>query len=135
MQLDDTRDKVYIHNLDDELKGIDEDDEKLIFLPDIERKLTEIPKSVLTSTSQPLINQEMVLYSVPSSLTVPQERDNVRKAIIETRERARQKQVEGAKAAKLENGIESISTNGERIMHGVTNTKYLEDDEDAMEIG
>lgn len=134
MQLDDTKDKVYIYNLEDELRGIDEEEGSLIFLPDIDRKLTKIPKSVLTSTSQPLANQEMVLYTVPSSLTVPEDKDNVRKAIIETRERVRQKQVEDAKATRLNADVQSqkISTGYEG--HDLA-TGELEDDEDAMDIG
>ena len=134
MQLDDTRDKVYIYNLDDELRGIEEEEEKLLFLPDIERKFTKIPKAVLTSTSPPLANQEMVLYRVPSSLTVPEEQDNVRKAIIETRERARQKQVDDAKVG-LNGQIEFATTNGEHKEHGVADRGHFEEDEDAMEIG
>lgn len=135
MQLDDTKDKVYIYNLDDELRDIDEEEEKLIFLPDIERKLTKIPQSVLTSTSQPVPNQEMVLYTVPSSLTVPEKEDNVRKAIIETRERARQKQVDEADPAYLNNGnsIADISL-GHAGQH-LVNSRGLEEDEDAMDIG
>ena len=35
---------------------------------------------------------QMVLYNVPSSLTVPEEQDSVRRAILETRARARQRQ-------------------------------------------
>lgn len=132
MQLDDTKDRVYIYNLEDELRDIDEEEGSLIFLPDIDRKLTKIPKSVLTSTSQPLANQEIVLYTVPSSLTVPEEKDNVRKAIIETRERARQKQVDDAKAAHLNAGIQAVSAGyrGPELATG-----ELEDDEDAMDIG
>lgn len=137
MQLDDTKDRVYIYNLEDQLRDIDEEEGKLIFLPDIDRKLTKltkIPKSVLTSTSQPLANQEMVLYTVPSSLTVPEEKDNVRKAIIETRERARQKQVEDAKAARLNAGIQSEDVSAGYGGHDFA-TGELEDDEDAMDIG
>jgi len=134
MQLDDTKDKVYIYNLEDELRDIDEEEGKLIFLPDIDRKLTEIPKSVLTSTSQPLANQEMVLYTVPSSLTVPEENDNVRKAIIETRERARLKQVGYAKAAQMNADIQSENVSAGHGGHHLA-TRDFEDDEDAMDIG
>ena len=135
MQLDDTKDKVYIYNLDDELRGIDTEDEELVFLPDIERKINKIPKSVLTSNSQPLTNHEMVLYTVPSSLTVPEEQDNVRKAIIESRERARQKQVDDAKAAQSNAETETVTTNGGYEGQGTPNNGDFEVDEDAMDIG
>jgi hypothetical protein len=43
-------------------------------------------------------NQELVLYSVPKSISVDEGHDSVRKAIIEARARARAKAVEVAKA-------------------------------------
>ena len=92
MQLDDTRDKIYIHDLERELQEVESDEEKVIFLPDIEKKLAKIPKSVLTSRSQPVTSNEMILYNVPSSISVPREQDNVRRAIIESRARVREQQ-------------------------------------------
>ena len=133
--MDDTKDKVYIYNLDDELKAVDEDDEKLVFLPDIERKLNKIPKSLLKAHSQPLANSEVVLYQVPSSLSVPEEQDNVRKAIIESRARARQRQLDEAKP--VQNGIttSSESINGLRHPehHSAPADEY--EDVDAMDLG
>lgn len=96
MQLDDTKDRIYIHNLDEELSEIQSDEEKLVFLPDIEKKLSEIPKSVLLGESRPSVKNEMILYGVPTSLSIPKEQDNVRKAIIESRARAREKQINDA---------------------------------------
>jgi len=94
MNLDDTRDRIYIHNLDDEISDAESEGERLVFLPDIEKRLTKIPKSVLTGQSQPLTSNEVVLYGVPESISIPREKDNVRKAIIESRERARQRQLQ-----------------------------------------
>lgn len=96
MQVDETKDRVYVYNLDEELSEMEPSDEKLVFLPEIEKRLTKIPKSVLTSHNPPppVTNQELVLYSVPSSLSVPEEQDSVRKVIIEARARARDRQVE-----------------------------------------
>lgn len=90
MQLDDTKDRVYIHNLDDELADIESDDEKLVFLPDIEKKLNAIPRHILVGEKKDP-HQELVLYNLPPSLSVPIEQDNVRKAILEARERAEEK--------------------------------------------
>ena len=107
MHLDDTSNRVYIHDLDAELASIsptDDDEETLIFLPDIEKKLSRIPRHVLrgsSSNSNKTDEQEkqsLVLYSVPSSLTVPVEQDSVRKLIIEARQRARDK-------SALDNGV------------------------------
>lgn len=94
MQLDDSKHKVYIYNLDDELSEAESDnDGRLVFLPDIEKHLMQnrIPPSVLWNKEGECAGMEMVLYSEPSSLTVPKEHDSVRRAIIEARQRAREK--------------------------------------------
>ncbi|KUJ24294.1 uncharacterized protein LY89DRAFT_604820, partial [Mollisia scopiformis] len=96
MQLDNTKHKVYIYDLDAELSDSESsDDGKLVFLPDIEKHLREsrIPPSVLANSEGELagMNNQLVLYNIPSSLTIPEEQDSVRKAIIETRARARAK--------------------------------------------
>jgi len=95
MQLDNTKHKVYIYDLDAELSDSESsDDGRLVFLPDIEKHLREsrIPPSVLANSEGELAgNNQLVLYNVPSSLTVPEELDSVRKAIIETRARARER--------------------------------------------
>ncbi|KAI1752162.1 hypothetical protein F4782DRAFT_158836 [Xylaria castorea] len=112
MQLDNTKHKVYIYDLDAELSSADENSEtesrpgsptsghgRVIFLPDIEKHLCRptIPPVVFANNEGKLAghdinDMQMVLYSEPSSLTVPREHDSVRKAILEARARARQKQ-------------------------------------------
>ncbi|KAG6026880.1 hypothetical protein E4U41_001138 [Claviceps citrina] len=95
MHLDDSAHKVYIYNLDDELTSESEDEDgKLVFLPDVERHLREnrIPPHVLANSEGQLAGMQLVLYSDPRSLSVPEERDGVRKAILESRQRAREKQ-------------------------------------------
>ena len=122
MHVDDSREKIYIHSLDEELADTNSDDEKLIFLPDIEKRLIKIPHAVLASEPPPKAGHEMVLYSVPTSITVPREHDNVRKAIIESRQRARDQALgsdsarrEGAQigAQSLEQGNTSLSNYGD----------------------
>ena len=132
MQLDDTKDKVYIYDLDEELKTLDEDEEKMVFLPDIERKINRIPKSILRSEYQPS-NQEMVLYHVPSSLSVSEEQDSVRKAIIESRARARQERAGEAKFAQ-EKISTSEPTNSSTHQDHQNVVMDLED-EDVMDLG
>ena len=139
MELDDTKDKVYIHNLDAELSDIESDEEKLIFIPDIEKKLAKIPRSVLTGQNPPIKNTAMVLYNVPSSLSVPKEQDNVRRAIIESRERSREKQEREREhqAVAQQNGhvVNSIGLSlGDHIGKGVRYPEDSEKDEDAMDI-
>ncbi|KAI9720049.1 MAG: hypothetical protein M1812_003176 [Candelaria pacifica] len=140
MQLDDTKYKTYIRDLDAELANIDErDPENVIFLPDIERKLTRIPASVLMGQPNPGGSNEMVLYSVPTSLSVPQEQDNVRKAIIETRARAREQQARDAQGIHTQNHGSNAS-NGRNGMEleasqGHPNASAPEEvDIDAMEV-
>lgn len=93
MEVEDTPHRVYIHDLAAELSDIESDEENPIFLSDIEKHLSKIPKHVLMGP-EPKTNEhnQMVLYNVPTSLTVPEDRDNVRKAIVEARQRIRNKQ-------------------------------------------
>jgi hypothetical protein len=95
MELDDSKHKVYIYNLDDELSSESEDEEgKLVFLPDIEKHLreTRIPQQVLANKDGELAGMQLVLYKEPASLLVPQDKDALRKAAIEASQRAREKQ-------------------------------------------
>ena len=137
MQLDDTKDKVYIHNLDAELADLESDEETPIYLPDIEKKLAKIPRSVLMGRNPPITNNQMVLYNVPSSLSVPQEQDNVRRVIIESRTRAREKQAqEQEQKAAHENGADvrtSLGNTADR--NGIASTEDMDIDENAMDIG
>lgn len=94
MLLDDTKHTSYIHDIERELASIEAEEKRISFLPDIEKVLNAIPKSVL---SEPKPEQnELVLYRVPRSLTVTEDQDNVRKAIIESRARARARRAESS---------------------------------------
>ena len=135
MQLDDSKDKVYIHDLDAELADLESDEDTPIYLPDIEKKLAKIPRSVLMGRNPPITENQMVLYNVPSSLSVPQEQDNVRRAIIDSRTRSREKQAQEQKAAQ-EHG--PGSQNGIGHTHDSNGTATIDDidmDENAMDIG
>lgn len=99
MRLDDTKHKVYIYDLDKEIEEIEslEDENKLVFLPDIEKRLLNkrIPSSIFANKDGELAgmnkSQAMVLYDIPRSLTLTDEKDSVRKAILESRRRAQEK--------------------------------------------
>jgi len=163
MHLDDTKHKVYIYDLDAELSDSESDDGRLIFLPDIQKHLREsrIPPSILANSEGELAgNKQLVLYSVPSSLTVPEEKDSVRKAIIETRARARakheeeQKRITDSRNAQT-NGILNGGSDVRSWYTGVVNgngqapngarksddsfvpaaEQYPMDDPDAMDLG
>ena len=134
MNLDDFRDRIYVHDLDQEIEDIESEDEKLIFLPDIEKHLTKIPASVLVGQNPPPSSNEVVLYGVPESLSVSPEQDLVRKAIAETRARAREKLQE---PQPLEQG-QHATTSSRRVMsldHTNNQETILDDEYDAMDIG
>jgi hypothetical protein len=142
MQVDDTSDRVYIHDLDAELADIESEDEKIIFLPDIEKRLSKIPQQVLTGRhSEDDGHQELVLYSVPKSLTVDEGHDSVRKAIIEARARARDKAAEEAEMARHEDMNRAYDhehhVSDTETAHGYSSgyTEELEPDPDAMDLG
>ncbi|KAL7783818.1 hypothetical protein V8C37DRAFT_413615 [Trichoderma ceciliae] len=95
MQLDDSKHKVYIYDLDAELSSdSDNDDGKLVFLPDIQKHLKEnrIPRQILANDEGELAGMQLVLYSDPKSISVPESQDGVRRAITEARQRARDRQ-------------------------------------------
>jgi len=94
MQIEETKDRIFIHDLEQEAAEIESDEEHPIFLPDIEKLLSRVPKSVLVGDDdiKSRENLQMVLYKVPTSLTVPEATDSVRKVIMEARQRARDSQ-------------------------------------------
>lgn len=137
MMLDNSKHKVYIYNLDDELSSESEDESgKLVFLSDIEKHLraNRIPQHVLPNTDGELAGMQLVLYREPTSLTVPEEQDNVRRAVVEARERLREQQ--RARREGLQHGtspgqmqIESGHMGSEQDAH-----MHMERDPDAMDL-
>jgi len=103
MQVEDTPNRVYIHDLAAELSDIESDEENPIFLGDIEKHLSKIPEYILKGPElKATRNNQLVLYNVPSSISVSQEQENVRKAIVEARARMREKQASGLVKPRLE---------------------------------
>ncbi|PYH99564.1 hypothetical protein BO71DRAFT_310187, partial [Aspergillus ellipticus CBS 707.79] len=86
MLLDDTKHTIYIHDLDRELADTEPTDFTIEILPSIIDNMSSIPQLLMTKPA--VQNNELVLYTEPASLSIPRERDNVRKALIATRERA-----------------------------------------------
>jgi hypothetical protein len=129
MQVEDTPHRVYISDLSAELSDIESDEEKPIFLSDIEKHLSRIPKHVLLGPEpKPTEHNQVVLYNVPASLSVPEERDNVRKAIVEARQRIRERQVN----PNIEPG--SIDPGTGNSSAGRSGIPVVEEDGDAMDI-
>ncbi|KAF2234486.1 hypothetical protein EV356DRAFT_532795 [Viridothelium virens] len=140
MQLDDTKDKIYIYDLDAELAESEQsepDKERLVFIPDIERHLTKVPKHILTGQEEEVKkDNQLVLYQVPAALSVPEDKDSVRKAVIEARARARQKQ-ENSYQGPASNNVPGMEQKAQPIFTGahVPSGIVDEDDGDIMDIG
>jgi len=137
MEVEDTKDKVYIYDLDKELAESESDDERPIFIPDIERHLlARIPRHILIGDDarEAAKNMQMILYQAPTSLTVSPDKDNVRRAIIESRKRAQERQAFTVPAAP--EALLSKGTNGTRQEAGMQNTEpeMAEEDLDAMDM-
>ena len=104
MAIDDTKHRVYISNLSKEIAEIEAAEEaakKTIFIPDIDKRILEgaqrsIPLSIYANQDGELAgmnqDQALVLYDFPKSLTVDESKDSVRKAILESRKRAQERQ-------------------------------------------
>jgi hypothetical protein len=137
MQVDDTKDRVYIHNLDEEIANIEAEEgaDKLVFLPDIEKKLKGLTDRVLNGAEvAPRVQgNELVLYNIPVSLSVPVEHDSVRKAILESRARTRDSQQQASRDAMLHDAQGS----NDDVMETETPAGKADDKEeyDAMDIG
>lgn len=149
MDVDDAKDRVYIGDLDAEIADIDahQPDDRLIFLPDIEKHFSRIPQHVLTGRrdsttddAKPADDQQLVLYSVPRSLTVDQDNDSVRRAIVEARHRARDRAQELAREEDMNRKYASPNTDNGRhateTAHGYGSgySSEPDNDPDAMDI-
>lgn len=120
MQLDDSKHKVYIYDLDAELSSDSDNDEgKLIFLPDIQKHLQEnrIPRQILANDEGELAGMQLVLYSDPKSISVPESQDGVRRAIIEARRRARDRQKNPDTTSEMLNNTMASETMTEAMSH------------------
>ncbi|KIW20000.1 hypothetical protein PV08_00575 [Exophiala spinifera] len=115
MTVDDTPNRIFITNLASEIAQIEADEaasKYTVFLPDIDKKVSALPTHLLnnnyvhgshspsySSLMSPTAaaaspSTALVLYRDPTSITVPEEEDAVRKAIIAARQRAREKSAE-----------------------------------------
>lgn len=124
---------VFIRDLDEEIDEVEDDDGGLVFLPDIEKRLTRIPYNLtgnVDANLTPSNSTALVLYSVPTSLSVSEEKDNVRRIIAEARNRVRLKQADETLAlSALERDLEGNGTS----VNPETQDGFL-DDPDAMDI-
>lgn len=140
MDVEESKARIYIHNLDAELAEVEDvpEETRLIFISDIEKKFTKIPKQILRTgepaqTPYPLYDQpstggELILYTTPQSLTTAPEHDSVRRAILESRARSMLQQEADRARGVDTSGLQAAGTN-----HG--DGGDLEGSEEAMELG
>lgn len=100
MSVDDTTDRVWIHDLDAEIAEIEAEEARAqsgIQLTEAGKESSKIPQYLLNLNTTPdegQSNMQMILYRDPISISVPEEHDAVRKTIVEARRRMREKQAE-----------------------------------------
>lgn len=137
MQVEDTRDRVFIHDLDAELAALESDSDRPVFLPDIEKHLLRLPATTLLGPSDEdkwardewQRGMQMVLYREPDTLTMAEESHSVRRLVKEVRER------EHTKLA-VAHGQRLSSVGIEERGHGRSRgIGSLVEDPDAMDIG
>lgn len=87
---------VYVSDLDSDSES--DADDRVVFLPDVERKLNNIPYALANGdrSKNQSTSTELILYSIPSAISIPEQKDVVRRAIIESRRRLREKSAEAA---------------------------------------
>ncbi len=136
MPVDETKDRIVIHDLEAEIAEIEAAEPKTMFLPDIDKKVSAIPQRLLQDQSGNTNNTQMVLYEVPSSISVPKEKDAVRKAIIAARARAREEQARDLEKDDIAFAISAAVTD-EMPMEVSSEQQAPHDmyDSDAMDIG
>jgi hypothetical protein len=124
MLLDDTRDTIYVHDIDHDLAESHAQQDTISILPGVAGTLLSIPKTLFADTKSQ--SNELVLYQEPKSLSIPEEQDNVRRAIAETRARARQASLDFSSATEstVKSGFEIIEEK----------TRNHDDGEDVMDI-
>jgi hypothetical protein len=105
MPVEDNRHRIFISDLDAAIAEIEAEEreakekaqERAFFLPDdVDKELSSIPDEVLrssmdSSASNPPVSQALVLYRDPLSISIPEEVDAVRKAMVEARQRIRER--------------------------------------------
>lgn len=101
MPIDETADRIWVHDLDAEIAEIEADEARereriQLSLSEAGSQYAKIPDHLLKLNNQadpPASNMQMVLYRDPISLSVPEENDAVRKTVAEARRRMRENQL------------------------------------------
>jgi len=76
MLLDDTKYTSYIYDIDREIEDIESQKDHIVFLPEIEKALTAIPRAILNQPKPS--NNELVLYRPPEYFAIPVDKRQVK---------------------------------------------------------
>ncbi|KIV86027.1 hypothetical protein PV11_01669 [Exophiala sideris] len=144
MTVDDTPHRVIINNLDAEIAQIEADEAaaaSTVFLPDVDKKVSSIPQRLLQNRQAASIpentNTALVLYRDPASISIPEEGDAVRLAIIAARARAREKQAEEQRERERQETMQQAGnhTHDLELVDAMTDhSSYRDEDLEMMEI-
>ena len=156
MTIDDTPHRIIIHDLSREIAQIEADEaaqNATLFLADIDKRVSGLPHHLLQAQNHDRhlppapenLNTALILYKDPSSISIPEEEDVVRKTIIEARRRVREKTAEEQREMERERqereahdiiqhprvGLEDAMM--DQFFHG-TSEADMDDYVDAMDI-
>ena len=139
MPVDETGDRVWVHDLNAEIAEIEAEEARQreeIGLSETGQEYAKIPEHLLRqngngSSSNPAADMQMILYRDPISISVPEKDDAVRKTIIEARQRMREKQAE-ERQSQLPAMPDIASTIHPE--HYFTQHDIDDDDEDGMDL-
>ncbi|KAL4981807.1 hypothetical protein BDW68DRAFT_171828 [Aspergillus falconensis] len=131
MLLDDTDTTLYIHDLEQELAETEALDGALTILPGLEDRLSMTNILVANNSKRPCT--QIVLYREPESLSIPKDKDQVRRALIETRERARLSQ-QRLRSSPTQQRNDTVYTDQDLTHKEECQRKVNMEDDDAMDI-
>ncbi|KAK5092195.1 hypothetical protein LTR70_005850 [Exophiala xenobiotica] len=128
MPVDDTPDRIWVHDLDAEIAEIEAEEAKerdRVQLSEAGNQYAKIPDHLLKQNSKvddPASNMQMILYRDPISISVPEEDDAVRKTIVEARRRMRdnQPQMEQQGKTMLQDSSSDMSDFSDRLQRPST---------------
>lgn len=129
MLLDDQPHTLYVHDLDRELAETDAPADSVVFLPGFEDQLASVPR-LLLADNKPNCTA-LVLYREPVSLLEPDGDSGVKRALVETRKRARARQkMHGSLGSAGSDGSSPTAPSDTKASAGSTNGTH----DDLMEI-
>ncbi|KAL4971276.1 hypothetical protein BDW66DRAFT_32692 [Aspergillus desertorum] len=131
MLLDDTDTTLYIHDLEKELAEAEAVDGALTVLPGLEDRLSITNILVANNSKHPCT--EIVLYREPESLSIPKDKDQVRRALMETRERVRLSQ-QRLRSSSTQRRKDKLCTDQDFTQKEECQRRVNWDDVDAMDI-